>query len=175
MPEVAVRDSPIGGRGVFTLENLATGQVVREFAFEREVTAEAPLRPKAGELPEHCPVINGRRYLVASPDRYLNHCCNPNVYLRHGPESIDVVALRDIEVDTELTVDYLINNAGGDSWPCNCGAARCRGKTGKSFFTLPAPFQREYLPLLAPWFREHYHRELEYLTDSLAHGPTKGS
>jgi hypothetical protein len=149
---------------VFTLEALVAGQFVREFKLEREITAEAPLRPQQGEIHEHCTLIDGRFYLVASPDRHLNHSCDPNAYLRFGLHSIDVVASRDVEPDSELTIDYLINNPGGDSWPCRCGAARCRGETGKSFFTLPESFQREYLPLLAPWFRERYRRELEHLT-----------
>jgi uncharacterized protein len=164
MPEVAVRDSSMGGLGVFTLETLVAGEAVREFRLVREVTAEAPLCPEQGELPEHCPLINGQFWLVASPDRYLNHSCDPNVYLRFGADSIDVVALRDVGANCELTIDYLINNPGGDSWPCHCGAARCRGETGRSFFTLPKSFQRDYLSLLAPWFRERYQRELRDLT-----------
>jgi hypothetical protein len=163
MPEVAVRESLVGGLGVFTLEALVAGQFVREFRLEREITADNPLRPEQGELPEHCPLINGRFCLVASPDRYLNHSCDPNAYLRFGSDSIDVVALRDVEPDSELTIDYLINNPGGDSWQCHCGAARCRGETGKSFFTLPESFQREYFRLLAPWFRERYERDLKHL------------
>jgi hypothetical protein len=35
-------------------------------ASEREVTPEAPLRPEMGELPEHCPNVNGRFYFVAA-------------------------------------------------------------------------------------------------------------
>ena len=168
MSEVIVRDSPTGGLGVFTLEPLAASQIVRKFEIEREVTAEAPLRPEQGERSEHCPEINGRFYLVAIPDRYLNHSCEPNVYLRYRPDSIEVVALSEIPADRELTLDYLINNAGGDSWPCHCGAPRCRGETCKSFFDLPESIQREYFPLLAPWFRERYRRELEHLCKEAA-------
>ncbi len=168
MPEVAIRNSQIRGRGVVTLEHLQAGQVVHEFDLEREVTPESPLRPERGELPEHCPLIDGRFYLVGSPDRYLNHSCDPNVYLRFGIDGIDIVALRDIEAGCELTLDYLINNAGGDTWPCHCGAPRCRGETGHSFFTLPEELQHEYLPLLASWFLERYARELEHLTNGSA-------
>ena len=67
---------------------------------------------------------------------------------------------REVSAGSELTTDYLINNQGGDSWPCRCGAARCRGETGESFFSLPDEFQREYLPLLAPWFRKRYASKL---------------
>ena len=163
MPEVAVRKSGIGDLGVFTLEPVQAGQVVREFKLERELTPESPLRPDRGERPEHGPLIDGRFYLVGSPDRYLNHSCDPNVYLRFGANRIDVVAVRDIEAGCELTLDYLINNPGGDSWPCHCGAPRCRGETGTSFFTLPDEFQREYFPLLAPWFLKRYSQELKHL------------
>jgi SET domain-containing protein len=164
MSEVAVRESEIGGLGVFTLEHLQAGQVVREFKLEREITPESPLRPERGERSEHCPLIDGRFYLVANPDRYFNHSCDPTVYLRFGTERIDVVALHDIEAGHELTVDYLINNPGGDSWPCHCGAQRCRGETGHSFFTLPQELQREYFPLLASWFLEQHSQELKHLT-----------
>jgi hypothetical protein len=164
MAEVSVRPSLMGGLGVFTIGRLRAGQVVREFELVREVTPDAPLRPDRGERPEHCPRIDGRFHLVGEPDRYLNHCCDPNVYLRFEAGRIEVVARRNIEAGSELTLDYLINNPGGDSWPCRCNADRCRGETSHSFFTLPVELQREYLPLLAPWFRKRYSRELRHLT-----------
>ncbi len=164
MPEVAVRKSHIGGLGVFTLERLQAGQVVREFKLEREITPESPLRPDRDERPEHCFPIDGRFYLVGVPDGYFNHSCDPNVYLRFGANRIDVVARREIEAGCELTPDYLINNPGGDSWSCHCGAPRCRGETAHSFFTLPEELQREYLPLLAPWFLGRYSQQLKHLT-----------
>ncbi len=68
-----------------------------------------------------------------------------------------------VAADEELSFDYLINNPAGDSWPCACGARRCRGETGSSFFTLPAAFQHEYRPLLADWFVRRYPLEIERL------------
>ncbi len=158
MAEVEVREAPSGGRGVFACESVEAGEVVRPFEIEREVTAEAPLRPDRDERPEHCPMIDGRLFLVAVPDRYYNHSCDPNAWLRYGAAGAEVVARRRIAAGEEITFDYLINNAGGDSWPCRCGSSRCRGETGTSFFELPEPFRREYRPLLADWFVER-HRE----------------
>ena len=171
MAQVAIRESPIGGLGLFTREGLAEGEVVREFVLGREVTRNEPLRPELGELPEHCPLIDGRFYLVGPPERHLNHSCDPNCYLRFEADRIEVVPRRSIAAGDELTIDYLINNSGGESWPCQCGAARCRGETSHSFFTLPEGIQREYLPLLAPWFRKSHALELAHLTESHA-GPT---
>ena len=164
MPEITVRQSHLGGLGVFTVESLRAHQVVCEFRIGREVTEEEPLRPELGERPEHCPLIDDHWYLIPPPECYLNHSCDPNVFLRFGNERIDIVARRETSANSELTIDYLINNQGGDSWPCWCGAARCRGMTGESFFTLPPSFQREYLPLLAPWFRKRYAAELEHVS-----------
>lgn len=167
-PEIEVRESPIGGRGVFTLVRQRGGRAISEFRVEREVTPDAPLRPEHDERPEHCPVIDGRTLLVASPERDVNHSCDPNSYLRYGSTGVDIVARRDIDRDGELTFDYLINNAGGNRWSCGCGVSRCRGETGKSFFTLPEEIQREYLPLLAPWFAERHAAQLEHLVDAAA-------
>ncbi len=59
-----------------------------------------------------------------------------------------------------------IDNAGGDTWRCRCGAPRCRGVTGTSFFELPLSFQREYLPLLAPWFRARFAERIQALENA---------
>jgi len=172
MANVAVRPSDVAELGVFALEPLHGDQVVCEFKLVREVTEDAPLRPDYDERPRHCPLIDGHFYLVASPERYLNHSCDPNSYLRFGSTRIDVVARRDLAADSELTIDYLINNAGGDSWPCCCGVARCRGETGHSFFTLPVDIQREYYPLLASWFLKRYSSKLKHL-EKEARRPTR--
>ena len=97
------------------------------------------------------------------PDRYYNHSCDPNAYLRFVGSRTEVVARRNIAAQTEVTIDYLINNSGGNSWPCHCLASRCRGETGESFFTLPNAIQREYAPLLAPWFVRNHHAEIAAL------------
>jgi hypothetical protein len=169
--KVAAQPSQVADLGVFALEPIAAGEVACEFRLTREVTDQSPLRPDFGERPEHCPLIDGRFYLIDSPERYLNHSCEPNMYLRFGVHRIDVVARRNVAAGEELTIDYLINNSGGDSWPCKCGAPRCRGETGFSFFTLPLEFQREYYPLLAPWFIKRYASKLDHLADA-ARRPT---
>ena len=68
------------------------------------------------------------------PFRYLNHSCQPNceiVQWESDEEDVEpepglwVHALREIQPEEELTIDY--------SWPaetaipCGCGAERCRG------------------------------------------------
>jgi len=78
----------------------------------------------------------------------------PDVEVKHSPiEGLGVfVARRDIATGEEITFDYNINTSGGNSWPCHCGAARCRGESVGDFFSLSKQQQREYRPILAEWF-----------------------
>ena len=105
--------------------------------------------------------------LYGTPDRYYNHSCDPNAWKRYVDGDPEVVARRAISAGEEIRVDYLINNRGGSSWPCNCGSPRCRGMTSASFFTLPPDQQREYLPLLADWFTARHATEMAELRKSL--------
>ncbi len=158
MAGVEVRESEGRGLGVFTVQPFASGERIRVVNIEREVTQGQPLRPE--DDPDHVFLSDGRLLLVGTPDRYVNHSCDPNAYVWYRGTAIDLMARRSIGAEEEITVDYLINNAGGDSWECRCGAPRCRGKTAASFFELPVEIQREYYPLLAPWFLRQHPSEL---------------
>lgn len=160
---IEVRPSAKGGLDVFALKPFNPGDFIRERLIVQEITPENPLPPDVN--PDHAFQADGKWLLVGEPDRYLNHSCDPNAWLRYVEDRIELIARRQIEPGDEITLDYLINNAGGDSWPCNCGASRCRGETCNSFFVLPPDFQREYYPLLADWFKRLYARKLAHLAD----------
>lgn len=153
---VEVKDSLIGGLGLFALRPFAPDESIRVCNIVREITIERPLQEAAGERHDHCAYPDGKIVLYGFPDRHMNHSCDPNCYYQYGEGNPVTVARRNITTGEELTVDYLINTAGGDSWPCNCRAARCRGKTCSSFFDLPLEIQIEYRPLLAPWFTRRF-------------------
>lgn len=168
MSNVVVHESKIAGLGVFTARAVRVGDIVCGFELGREVSDDAPLVPTEGERPEHCCWIDGRVFLVGPPERHINHACDPSVFKRFDEDGIVIVARRDLDSGDELTLDYLINNPGGDSWDCACGAGRCRGRTGTSYFDLPAELRREYRPLLAPWFVERFAERLRRLDGDLA-------
>ena len=166
---VEVRESPGQGLGVFARRDFAPGERIRVVNLVRDVTPEAPLRPELGERPEHCNhnTPGGVPVLYGEPDRYYNHGCDPNAWERYLEGRTEIVARRTIAAGEEIRIDYLVNNSGGDSWPCSCGAPRCRGNTGISFFTLPEEFQREYLPLLAGWFIARHPEQMATLRAKL--------
>ncbi len=157
---VEVRPSPIEGLGVFARGRFSAGDRIRRIAVVREVTPEAPLRPELGERADHCDYPDGKVVLLGFPDRHVNHSCDPNAYVLYEASQCYLVARRDISAGEEITCDYNINITGGTSWPCHCGAARCRGTTVGDFFGLSVEIQSEYRPLLADWFRRHHAQRL---------------
>ena len=156
---VVVRPSGIEGLGIFAARAFAAGERIRRIAVAREITPEHPLREDLGERADHCDYPDGRVVLLDFPDRHVNHCCEPNAWVRYDGDAAGFGARRAIAAGEEITIDYAINLTGGSSWPCTCGAARCRRTVEGEFFHLPRDLQKEYRPLLADWFvRRHAER-----------------
>jgi hypothetical protein len=156
---VVVGPSGIEGLGIFAARSFAAGERIRRIAVAREITPERPLREDLGERADHCDYPDGRVVLLDFPDRCINHSCDPNAWELYDGEAVYLAARRPIEAGDEITCDYNISIAGGTSWPCRCGAVRCRGRVEGDFFHLPSDIQREYRPLLADWFvRRHRER-----------------
>ena len=56
--------------------------------------------------------------------RFLNHSCNPNCYF--NPEKLELIALTDIEPNTELSINYLCTEYEmATPFTCNCGEPSC--------------------------------------------------
>ncbi len=179
-PDIDVRQSAIEGLGIFAARPFRAGDRIHRINIVREITPEAPLRPELGERQDHCDYPDGRVVLFGFPDRHINHSCDPNAYALYetavpkGPASAAglhdtyLVARRDIVAGDEITCDYNINITGGSSWPCHCGAKRCRGETIGDFFLLPIEIQKEYRPLLADWFVRRNKERIVALDQTLA-------
>jgi SET domain-containing protein len=150
--KVQVKPSCIEGLGLFSLDPIAAGECIRRISVVRQITPRAPLREDHGERLDHCDYPDGTVVLLGFPDRHVNHCCDPNAYVRYEQEGCYLYARRAIGAGEEITVDYNINITKGTSWLCHCAAARCRGVVAGDFFELPIEIQQEYKPLLAEWF-----------------------
>jgi uncharacterized protein len=55
---------------------------------------------------------------------FVNHSCNPNS--RIDLESLELIAIRDIGEDEEITLDYDLTEHGTRKIICNCKESRCR-------------------------------------------------
>ena len=63
-------------------------------------------------------------------EKYINHNCNPNCYIKAIVNSAFLIALRPIAKDEELTFDYSLTSTDiAEEWNINCVCHRfyCRG------------------------------------------------
>ncbi|MCJ1357211.1 MAG: Histone-lysine N-methyltransferase set9 [Icmadophila ericetorum] len=69
--------------------------------------------------------------LFLGPARFANHDCNANAKLvTKGPEGMQVVAVRDIEVGDEITVTYGDDYFGERNCECLCSTCESMGRNG---------------------------------------------
>ncbi len=168
-PNVVVATSAIHGLGVFAAVDFSQGERLLPIDDSHVIDDEHPVPP--GEE-HHCDYLErGKTVWMQVPERYINHSCRPNVYVRTYGGVRYVVALRDIRAGEEIAYDYSVNGYGDVVWHCACGDPRCRRLIHAGFFQLPLELQREYLPLLDDWFRDEYSQEVAKLKAALAEKP----
>ncbi|MEP6618342.1 MAG: SET domain-containing protein-lysine N-methyltransferase [bacterium] len=135
-----IRVSPMQGQGAFATEHILDGVRLIEYAGERLTPLQAD---------ERYPDVDGERhhtFLFAIDDdividaavdgndaRFINHSCDPNCDAVIDEGHIWIETIRDIEPGEELAYDYAYvleerhTPAAKRRFPCNCGAAACRG------------------------------------------------
>ena len=134
-PRLEIKDSPVEGRGIFTKVPFKKGvkivinidpQPIEVYEFtDEEFDKFRQDCIKKGLQWDSVSIGDGKhRAAIAAreknPENYGNHSCDPNL-------SADHVALRDIESDEELTVDYAEFSDVNWSMECHCGSKNCEG------------------------------------------------
>ncbi len=131
-PGLSIRKSPINGKGCFATIRFRRRCKIAEYTGERIPDLEAQRRGGRSKL-RICD-IDGRWSLDGSRGgngtHYINHCCEPNAYMRGTKGHVLFFALRDIQPGEEITVDYG-DTLHPDSKRCYCGAQSCRGTINK--------------------------------------------
>lgn len=132
-PGLAIRHSPIEGKGCFATAHFKSRRKIAEYAGEKITNAEANRR--AGRRKLRICAINNRWSLDGSRGgngtHYINHSCEPNAFMQILYGHILFIALRDIEPGEEITIDYE-NTLHSDTKRCICGAPTCRRTINKS-------------------------------------------
>lgn len=67
--------------------------------------------------------------------RYINHCCEPNSYIRVTKNRVEFYSLRKIKVGEELSADYGETHHHG-TLPCRCGAKNAEALSESPIFRL---------------------------------------
>lgn len=111
----------LSGTGVYAIRQFLPGELVFE------VTGQL-LRQSQYEGSSYVMELCDQWYLEPTiPGAFLNHSCSPNAELvQLTTSSLAVVALCNIEPESEITFDYQWQAA---DWipKCRCGALTCRG------------------------------------------------
>jgi len=81
---------------------------------------------------------------------YINHSCLPNCGLRG---EITFIAIRDIEANEQLTIDYAFLDNEDYSFKCECGESCCRSiVTGRDWRI--KKIQERYLKFFAEYLKQ---------------------
>lgn len=133
--------SAIHNWGLFTLENIPKDDMIIEYVGEKvrqqisEIREQRYLQSGLGSsylfrIDENWVIDATKKGGIA---RFINHSCQPNCMAKiitvEGTKRIVIYALRDIEMNEELTYDYKFEREIGavDRIPCLCGTAACKG------------------------------------------------
>jgi uncharacterized protein len=140
MRRISVRSSPVHGRGVFALVRIAAGETIVEYKGKVISWKEAQrCYERSGSEAGHTfffdlddgRVIDGAQ--GGNSARWINHSCAPNAETEQDGTRVYVRALQNIEVGTELFIDYQLTidarmtAAVRRVYACRCGARACRG------------------------------------------------
>ncbi len=146
---LSARDTVKYGKGVFANNKIEKGELLLVFGGYVMTRGEEDALPeKIRDIairitPNHVIGVIDEDQLAET--EFVNHSCEPNAGIKG---QISLVAMRDIEVDEEITFDYgtvLFDLKGGPAYEldCFCGKKNCRGKITQNDWRLPA-LQKKY-------------------------------
>jgi SET domain-containing protein len=162
MKNAVVKKSSISGKGVFAAKDFKESEMILKIDDSHVVIDPTKLTKEQHEF-ELDYLANGKIVFLQSPERYINHSCDPNSYAKtmHGVRKL--VAMRGIKNGEEITFDYSINGYNDGTFGCHCGSKNCRGIYQGNFFKLPKLLQKKYLPYLDDWFVEQHKEKIDKL------------
>jgi SET domain-containing protein len=132
--KIEIRNSKIHGKGLFAKVAVKQGEIV--FIKGGHILTREQLF-SSGVINCYLPIDNN--YFLGATNAeeeiaiklYVNHSCNPNCGIRG---EITFVAIRDIDIDEELTIDYAFLDNEYYQFECNCKELNCRKTiTGKDW------------------------------------------
>jgi uncharacterized protein len=132
------------GEGVFATRFFKTEEIVMVGRIERKLKKNHSHASQVGE----------NEYVFhAGSITKVNHSCNPNCGIKLNETGAhDFVAMRDVNVNEEITFDYAMRNYGVDYFPnhCKCGSEKCRD-TISGWKGLPDETKKKYKGFVAPY------------------------
>ena len=122
------KKSKIEGRGLFAMKSIKKGEIV---TIKGGHIIDWKILKKYKDLIDDSYLQIDDNFVLAPLKKsevekvmmFLNHSCNPNVGVRG---EITFVAMRNIKIGEELTIDYSMIDDDDCKMRCNCGDKNCR-------------------------------------------------
>ena len=154
-PKVEIRETDKYGRAVFTKEKIHKGEVIGAFDGEYYEAERAML------LPNEPPLLAGRHAIqfertkwrdgpIDGIARCIAHSCEPNCGIKN---LFEIVAMRDIQKDEEITWDYAMTENSDWRMECKCDTPSCIGTVG-AYSLLSKAVRRKYNGYISEWLEE---------------------
>ena len=147
---LTLRDTSYG-HGVFAEESIPVGTEIMSFTGEI-LPFDRFLQSNFTNDEDHIIQVGPASFMAPSGglDDFVNHCCEPNCWLRVRSETdVTLLALREINAGEELSFDYSLTSFRDPfpwSMPCSCGSGSCR-KIISNFELQPTNWQQQMLSL----------------------------
>ena len=143
------------GKGLFAKKLIKKDSIV--FHFDGKIGDDAHTNPESLQIDEDKFLESTSKF-----DDFLNHSCEPNCYIDW--QNLNLVALRDIQIDEELSFDYnttgydLINMVENCSFKCNCGSKNCIGEV-RGFRYLSPEQKKKIQKFISPFLKKKFEQE----------------
>ena len=146
LDDIVARRSKIHGTGLFTTRRIQTGEIVvqlRGYLFSMDQVRSGLARPESLTGFSEDIYLGSPHLCQRTLDEYLNHSCDPNLWL---DDDTTIIARKVIPAGKEITIDYATFEID-ENWKlpslCNCGAEMCRHTVSGHDWTIPA-LQKRY-------------------------------
>lgn len=126
---VGIDKSSIHGKGLYAKEKIPAKRKIGSMAGKIISKSAARKKAKSKQSISIVELWNGKALDASTVNnelKFINHCCQPNTYMRTIGNYVEFYALRAIKLNEELTCNYGITHHNGKK-KCNCGAKACKG------------------------------------------------
>jgi uncharacterized protein len=124
---LVVRKSKIQGKGLFTDSPIRLRKKIGEFSGQAIAVREARRRAKGAKRIVIVEISSTKAIdgsVGGNVFQFVNHSCQPNVFIRIAYGRAEFYAQRNIRAGEELTCNYGESHHDG-KLPCLCGSPKC--------------------------------------------------
>lgn len=162
-PRLEVRRSPIDRKGMFARACIGEGEVIVIWGgtlFTQEDIDQGKVAERSYTAIDENQFLGNPACLGNYADTFMNHACDPNVWMY---DEVTLVTRRAIETGEELTADYAMwYETPGEiaPWTCQCGSPDCRGQVTGDDWELPE-LQKRYAGHFSPFLNRRIAKKQE--------------